>query len=95
MQALHMTETEGIGLEFRGQFTTRFLVISCCLFKKSVCVQGRFFFYVGSYLCLREDGEEPLLCIKEEEALTKLAIFLAKFKDLVMFSFFLFMVFEK
>ena len=27
MQALHMTETEGIGLEFRGQFTTRFLFI--------------------------------------------------------------------
>ena len=26
MQALHMTETEGIGLEFRGQFTTRFFL---------------------------------------------------------------------
>ena len=24
MQALHMTETDGIGLEFRGQFTTRY-----------------------------------------------------------------------
>ena len=46
-------------------------------------------------MCVREAGEEPLLCIKEEEALTKLAIFLAKFKDLVIFSFFLFMVFEK
>ena len=51
MQALHMTETDGIGLEFRGQFTTRFLFIYCCLFKRSredfvfifdhVCVLGR------------------------------------------------------
>ena len=46
MQALHMTETEGIGLEFRGQFTTRFLFISSCLFIKSVFVQGRFCVYV-------------------------------------------------
>ena len=31
----------------------------------------------------REEGEEPLICLKEEEALIKLANFLAKFKDLV------------
>ena len=31
----------------------------------------------------REEGEEPLVCLKEEEALTKLANFLAKFNDLV------------
>ena len=31
----------------------------------------------------REEGEEPLVCLKEEDALTKLTNFLAKFNDLV------------
>ena len=95
MQALHMTETEGIGLEFRGQFTTRFLFICYCCSKDLFVSREDLMFMFDHVLCLREAGEEPLLCIKEEEALTKLAIFLANFKDLVIFSFFLFMVFEK
>ena len=67
MQALHMTETDGVGLEFRGQFTTR-----CSILKMAKLIA-----------LLREEGEEPLVCLKEEEALTKLATFLAKFNDLV------------